>query len=461
MSTALLEHPEPADEVACRGSAAATLGELIARREARVGIVGLGYVGLPLARTIVEHRFAVLGFDIDVRKVQALNAGRSYIGHIPSASIAALRATGRFEATSDFGRLAEADVILICVPTPIDKHREPDLSFVISTAEAIQARLRRGQLIVLESTTYPGTTTEVVRPLLEASGLKCGTDFFIAYSPEREDPGNLDFSTGAIPKIVGGDGPDALRLTAALYGSFTSKVVPVSNPATAEAVKLAENVFRAVNIALANEMKLIYEAMGIDIWEVIEAAKTKPFGYMAFYPGPGLGGHCIPVDPFYLTWKAREYGITTKFIELAGEINNSMPQCVVERLSRVLDRKAGRGLAGAKILLVGIAYKKNIDDMRESPALKIFDLLEDRGGQVDYYDPFIPIVPMTRDHPNLAGRKSIRWNRARLASYDAVVIATDHDGIDYAGLSRSAKLIVDTRNALQRAGVTSDRVCKA
>jgi UDP-N-acetyl-D-glucosamine dehydrogenase len=442
-------------------SPAATLASLIATRAASIGVIGMGYVGLPLAKAIGEQRFSVVGFDADKGKVKALNAGESYIKHIGSQSIAALRTTGRFSATADFARLADCDVILICVPTPLNKHREPDLSFVVSTAKSIRRHLRHGQLIVLESTTYPGTTAEVVRPVLETSGLKSGVDFFLAYSPEREDPGNINFSTPAIPKVVGGDGATAAELATALYSALISKVVPVSSLATAEAVKLTENIFRAVNIALINELKLVYGAMGIDIWEVIEAAKTKPFGYMAFYPGPGLGGHCIPIDPFYLTWKAREFEVPTRFIELAGEINNAMPRFVVERLSTALDRTTHRGLNGANILLIGIAYKKNVDDLRESPSLKLIELIEERGGRVDFYDPFIPFVPRTRDHPQLAGRKSIAWDHALIASYDAVVIATDHDGIDYVGLSLAAKLIVDTRNALHRAGVADERVVKA
>ena len=444
-----------------RRSPAATLASLIATRAANIGVIGMGYVGLPLAKTIGEQRFSVVGFDADKGKVQALNAGESYIKHIRSQSISALRTTGRFSAAADFARLAHCDVVLICVPTPLNKHREPDLSFVVSTAKSIRRHLRRGQLIVLESTTYPGTTAEVVRPILETSGLKSGVDFFLAYSPEREDPGNINFSTPGIPKVVGGDGAAAAKLATAFYSAFISRVVPVSSLATAEAVKLTENIFRAVNIALVNELKLVYGAMGIDIWEVIEAAKTKPFGYMAFYPGPGLGGHCIPIDPFYLTWKAREFQVPTRFIELAGEINNAMPRFVVERLSAALDRTTHRGLNGANILLMGIAYKKNVDDLRDSPSLKLIELIEERGGRADFYDPFIPLVPRTRDHPQLTGRKSIAWDHARIASYDAVVIATDHDGIDYAGLSLTAKLIVDTRNALHRAGVADGRVVKA
>jgi UDP-N-acetyl-D-glucosamine dehydrogenase len=403
----------------------------------------------------------VIGIDIDAGKVAALREGRTYIHHLPAESFREPIARGRFLPSTDFAELARADAILICVPTPLTAHREPDLTYVENTARAIAPHIRPGQLVVLESTTYPGTTRDVVKPILEASGLKSGRDFFIAFSPEREDPGNMKFSTRSIPKVIGGDGKDAAAIADALYSTFVPKTVPVSSPETAEAVKLTENIFRAVNIALVNELKLVYGAMGIDIWEVIEAAKTKPFGYMAFYPGPGLGGHCIPIDPFYLTWKAREFQVPTRFIELAGEINNAMPRFVVERLSAALDRTTHRGLNGANILLIGIAYKKNVDDLRESPSLKLIELIEERGGRVDFYDPIIPLVPRTRDHPELAGRKSIAWDHALIASYDAVVIATDHDGIDYAGLSLAAKLIVDTRNALHRAGVADERVIKA
>ncbi|WP_336490118.1 nucleotide sugar dehydrogenase [Methylobacterium nigriterrae] len=442
-------------------SLAENLASRIAAREAGIGVIGMGYVGLPLARTAAEQGFEVVGLDIDRRKVKALNAGRSYISHISSESLADLRKGRRFSATSDFARLAELDVVIVCVPTPLNRHREPDLSFIVSTAQRIRRHLRRGQLIILESTTYPGTTNDVLKPILESSGLDSGVDFFLAYSPEREDPGNQDQSTAKIPKVVGGDGSTALDLAAAVYGALVSKVVRVSSPETAEAAKLTENIFRAVNIALANELKLVFEPMKIDIWEVIEAAKTKPFGFMPFYPGPGLGGHCIPIDPFYLTWKAREFGVPTRFIELAGEINDSMPRFVIERLSKALDQSARRGLNGASVLVVGLAYKKNVDDMRESPSLRIIDLIEGRGGRADYYDPFIPEIPSTRDHAELAGRRSIGWERSEIERYDAVIIVTDHDGIDYAELSRSAKLIVDTRNAIERAGVCKARVFKA
>jgi UDP-N-acetyl-D-glucosamine dehydrogenase len=430
------------------------------QRRARLGIIGLGYVGIPLALTAAKAGFKVLGFDIDEGRVQQINRGQSIIKHVSAEMMSEAVARG-FEATADFARLHESDAILICVPTPLTKQREPDLSFVEGTARAIAPRLRKGQLIVLESTTYPGTTEEVLRPIFEETGLRSGVDFFLAFSPEREDPGNPDFATAGIPKVVGGDGSDALALANALYSQLVVKTVPVSSAATAEAVKLTENIFRAVNIALVNELKVVYAAMGIDVWEVIDAAKTKPFGFMPFYPGPGLGGHCIPIDPFYLTWKAREYDIATRFIELAGEINTRMPYYVVTRIQEAIDRTQGRGLSGASILLLGIAYKKNVDDMRESPSLKLIELLEARGAKVDYHDPFIPVIPMTREHAELAGRKSVALTPAALARYAAVLIATDHDDLDYETIVQHAKIVVDTRNACQKAGVQSDNIIKA
>jgi len=429
-------------------------------RKARIGIVGLGYVGIPLALTAAKAGFTVLGFDIDAPRVDQLNRGESFIKHIPAELIGAAVREGKFEATADFERLSEPDAILIAVPTPLTKHREPDLSYVENTARAIAPRLRRGQLVVLESTTYPGTTDEVIRPIFEATGLKSGQDFFLAFSPEREDPGNPDFGTSTIPKVVGGDGPEALALAEALYGQLIVKTVPVSSAATAEAVKLTENIFRAVNIALVNELKVVYAAMGIDVWEVIDAAKTKPFGFMPFYPGPGLGGHCIPIDPFYLTWKAREYDIATRFIELAGQINTRMPYYVVNKLAEAVDRN-GKAFAGSKILMLGIAYKKNVDDMRESPSLKLIELMEARGAHVDYHDPFIPVIPPTREHAALAGRTSVALDAQTLAGYDAVLIATDHDAVDYRLVVDAAKVVVDTRNACARAGIAEGRVIKA
>ncbi|MBL6458803.1 nucleotide sugar dehydrogenase [Belnapia sp. T6] len=428
---------------------------------ATIGIIGLGYVGLPLAQAIVERGYPVLGLDVDTTKVETLNRGETYIRHITAETVAAMGATGRFSATVDFDRLAECDLILICVPTPLNRYREPDLSYVEETTRAIAARLRRGQLIVLESTTYPGTTAQLMAPILEAGGLRSGSDFFLAYSPEREDPGNPQYSTAAIPKVVGGEGPEALELARLFYASIVAQAIPVSSSATAEAVKLTENIFRAVNIALVNELKVIYDAMGIDVWEVIDAAKTKPFGFMPFYPGPGLGGHCIPIDPFYLTWKAREFEINTRFIELAGEVNTRMPHWVVERLALALDQRLGRGLSRARVLLLGMAYKKNVGDLRESPSLRLMEMMEGRGAHVDYHDPYIPEVMRTREHPSLAGRRSIAWNLASIAEYDAVLIATDHDGLDYEGMVGAAKLVVDTRNVCARHGVSGANVVKA
>lgn len=433
----------------------------IEQREATVGIIGLGYVGLPLAVTAANAGFRVLGFDIDAARVTRINNAETVIKHLDGSILAQPIADGRFEATADFDRLADADAILICVPTPLTRHREPDLSFVVSTAEAVAKRLRAGQLVVLESTTYPGTTDEVLRPIFERGGLRSGSDFFLAFSPEREDPGNPDFGTSTIPKVVGGDGADALTLADKLYGSLVTRTVPVSSPATAEAVKLTENIFRAVNIALVNELKVVYEAMGIDVWEVIDAAKTKPFGFMPFYPGPGLGGHCIPIDPFYLTWKAREYEISTRFVELAGEINTSMPRRVVARLAGAMDERLRRGLNGARVLVLGIAYKKNIDDMRESPSLRLIELIEERGATTVYHDPHIAEIPMTREHAPLAGRRSVALTPEEIAGCDAVLIATDHDAVDYALVLDHARLVIDTRNAVNRLGLSMEKVVKA
>ncbi len=433
----------------------------IEKRDYAVGIVGLGYVGIPLALTACRAGFRVIGFDIDAPRVAQINAGECVISHIPTDAMAEAAANERFEATTDFTRLGEADAILIAVPTPLSKQREPDLSFVERTADEIAARLRPGQLVVLESTTWPGTTAEVLLPRLERSGLKSGRDFFLAFSPEREDPGNRDFATSSIPKVVGADEPQALQLALALYGALVTTVVPVSSAATAEAVKLTENIFRSVNIALVNELKLIYDKMGIDVWEVIEAAKTKPFGFMPFYPGPGLGGHCVPIDPFYLTWKAREFDVTTRFVELAGQINTMMPHYVVDRLAEALDRTSGRGLKDAEILVIGLAYKKNIEDTRESPSLRLIDILDKRGAQVSYHDPFVPVIGRIRAHPALAGRASVDLTPESLGRFDAVLIATDHDTVDYPALARHSRLVVDTRNALAKAGVTGGNVVKA
>lgn len=435
--------------------------EKLKSKSALVGVVGLGYVGLPLSMAFAEAGCSVLGFDVDPSKPAHIEGGQSYLKHITSERIERAVSEGLLSATTDFDRLSEPDAILICVPTPLTRHMEPDLSYVENTARAIANSLRPGQLVVLESTTYPGTTSEVVRPILEAAGLACGSDFWLAFSPEREDPGNLDFSTATIPKVVGADDAQARALAVALYNIFAKQLVEVSSSATAEAVKLTENIFRSVNIALVNELKLIYGRMGIDVWEVIDAAKTKPFGFMPFYPGPGLGGHCIPIDPFYLTWKAREYNLATRFIELAGQINNNMPEHVINELVVALDAKSGRGLNGSNILVVGLAYKKNVSDTRESPALRIIELLQIRGAKVDYHDPFVPEIPMTREHPELAGRQSIAWELSRISAYDAVLIATDHDGVDYRGLASAAKLVVDTRNACARAGANLSNVVAA
>ncbi len=433
----------------------------IASAEAVIGVVGLGYVGFPLA--LAGHRagFPVLGFDVNAGRVAAINRGEQVIKYIPAEAGAAAVASGRFAATDDFARLGEADAVLICVPTPLTRQREPDLSFVRATARSIAATLRPGQLIVLESTTYPGTTAEVVKPILEAGGLRSGIDFLLAYSPEREDPGNPHFDTASIPKVVGGEDEVALTVADALYRRLVVRTVPVSSTQTAEAVKLTENIFRAVNIALVNELKGVYAAMGVDVWEVIEAASTKPFGFMPFYPGPGLGGHCIPIDPFYLTWKAREFEIETRFINLAGEINTRMPHVVVDGLAAALDAQAGRGLNGAHVLVLGVAYKKNVDDMRESPALRLIELLEARGAEVAFHDPLVPEIPPTREYTALAGRRSRPLTGELVAGQDAVLIATDHDAVDYALVASRARLVLDTRNAMARRGLAGPRVVKA
>ncbi|MGH6924348.1 MAG: nucleotide sugar dehydrogenase [Propylenella sp.] len=448
----------PTDRPA-RSASFTTLMERIAARRATVAVIGLGYVGLPLAMALAATGNKVLGFDIDPEKAAALNDGRSYIGHIADERVREMRARG-FEATADISRLAAADAILICVPTPLSRNREPDLSYVVSTAEALAPHIRAGQLVVLESTTYPGTTVEVLKPVLEAGGLRSEESLFVAYSPEREDPGS-GFSPSRIPKVIGAEGPRAAEAAAALYAQFVERVVPVSSTQTAEAVKLTENIFRAVNIALVNELKLVYGAMGIDVWEVIEAARTKPFGFMPFYPGPGLGGHCIPIDPFYLPWKAREFDAPVRFVELAGEINTAMPRVVVDRLAAALDARTGKGLKGARVLIVGLAYKKNVDDMRESPALRVIELLESRGAVADYHDPFIPVIGPSREHGTLAGRESVPLDPAAVAGYDVALIVTDHDGIDWNSLVAAARLVVDTRNATRNVAAHRDRIVKA
>jgi UDP-N-acetyl-D-glucosamine dehydrogenase len=434
---------------------------LLESRKAHVGVIGLGYVGLPLAMAVARAGFSVTGFDTDEAKITAIAARRSYIEAVPDAILAHEVAEARFAATRDFAELGRCDVIIICVPTPLTRHREPDLSFVIRTCEDIAVTLRPGQLIVLESTTYPGTTDGPVKQALEKTGLVSGRDFFLGFSPEREDPGNRAFNTSTIPKVIAGEGAEAGALMQAFYGAVVKTTVPVSSTATAEAVKLTENVFRAVNIALVNELKVIYEAMGVDIWEVIDAAKTKPFGYMPFYPGPGLGGHCIPIDPFYLTWKSREYDLTTRFIELAGEINSEMPRRVVSRLAEALDRHCGRALSRSRVLVIGLAYKKNVPDIRESPSLKLIELIEERGAEAAYHDPHVAEIPKTRAYGNLMGRKSVPLDEHCVRGFDAVLVSTDHDGLDYAALARWSPLIVDTRNVFGRNGITAPHIFKA
>ena len=440
----------------------AALEQAFLNAKATVGVIGLGYVGIPLVSALYRPGFRIVGFDIDSERVNLLNAGQSPMKHIPTEHIREFRDSGRFEATGDFSKLAEVDAIIICVPTPLSKHREPDLSYIENTARVIAQHLRPGQLIALESTTYPGTTKEVVRKILEDNTpYKSGRDFFLAFSPEREDPGNEGYTAATIPKVVGGDGPDALRLARALYGKIIAKIVPVSTLETAEAVKLTENIFRAVNIALVNELKVIYSAMGIDVWEVIDAAATKPFGFMPFYPGPGLGGHCIPIDPFYLTWKAREFDIHTRFIELAGEINNNMMRYVVDGLNRAMNRRFKTTVNGSDILLVGLAYKKNVDDMRESPALKIWKMITNMGGRVAYHDPYVPVVPKSRAHADLKGQKSVDLTPENLKKFHACMIVTDHDNIDYKTLVEHCPLVIDTRNACERAGLSGANIVKS
>jgi UDP-N-acetyl-D-glucosamine dehydrogenase len=424
-----------------RGSERAVLLKKIESRSAVVGIVGLGYVGLPLMLRFSEVGFRVLGFDIDASKVKALNAGKSYIEHIAASHIAKARKAG-FEATTDFTRAAEADALILCVPTPLNKYREPDLSFIIDTTESLVPHLRRGQLVSLESTTYPGTTDEELLPRMEARGLKVGEDIFLVFSPEREDPGNPDFTTRTIPKVCGGVTPACQEVGVALYGAVIDRVVQVSSTRAAEMTKLLENIHRAVNIGLVNEMKIVADRMGIDIHEVIRAAATKPFGFVAYHPGPGLGGHCIPIDPFYLTWKAREYGVHTRFIELAGEVNASMPDYVIAKIAAALNQQR-KAIKGSRVLVLGIAYKKNVDDMRESPSVILMEKLRDLGADVSYSDPHIPVFPKLREHK--FDLKSVALTPKALASYDCVLVATDHSRFDYETIRKHAKLIVDSR----------------
>jgi UDP-N-acetyl-D-glucosamine dehydrogenase len=427
----------------------------------KIAIVGLGYVGLPLSLQFARSDTAVLGLDIDEAKVKALNAGKSFIKHIESSSVAEAVTTGRFTASSDFSRVKEVEAVIICVPTPLNKNREPDISYILNTGKSIAPHLRKGTLVVLESTTYPGTTDEDLRRVLEAgSGLKAGSDFHLAFSPEREDPGNPNSKVALIPKVIGGFTPACLQRAQAVYCRAIKNLVPVSSCRVAEATKLTENIFRSVNIALVNELKIVYTAMDIDIWEVINAAKTKPFGFMPFYPGPGLGGHCIPIDPFYLTWKAREYVQNTRFIELAGEINSAMPEYVIQQTVTALNTRR-KALNGSKILVLGLAYKADVDDDRESPSYVLMTLLKDRGAKVSYYDPHVPVIRPTREHPQWAGVKSVRWDARTIKRFDLVLIATKHAAVDYAALAKWAPCIVDTRNAMAAISTRPGQVQKA
>ena len=427
----------------------------------KIAIVGLGYVGLPLALQYTRSGVEVLGLDIDPAKVNSLNQGKSYIKHIESPAVAQAVNAGHFSATTDFKRICETEAVIICVPTPLNKNREPDISYIIDTGSSIAPHLQKGMLVVLESTTYPGTTDEDLRAVLEkGSGMKAGVDFYLAFSPEREDPGNAQSKVEIIPKVIGGYTPACLERAKAVYGRAIKTMVPVSSCRVAEATKLLENIFRSVNIALVNELKLVYTAMGIDVWEVIQAAKTKPFGFMPFYPGPGLGGHCIPIDPFYLTWKAREYSQHTRFIELAGEINTSMPMYVVNRAAEALNSQR-KAVNGSRILIVGLAYKPNVDDERESPSYTLMELLKARGAEAAYYDPYVPIIRPTREHAHWAGTRSVEWNRQIVGSFDAAIVATNHQVVNYQELADWSPCIVDTRNAMAGVKVKDGQVWKA
>ncbi len=426
-----------------------------------IAIIGLGYVGLPLCLQFARSGATVLGVDIDPSKIEAITAGRSYIKHIEASSIAEMAAAGRLSATTDFSRIREAGAVIICVPTPLSRNREPDISFILETGRALAPHLARGTVVVLESTTYPGTTDEDLRAVLEAgSGLKAGDDFHLAFSPEREDPGNDLSQVKVVPKVIGGLTPACLEKARAVYSRAIDTLVPVSSCRVAEATKLLENIFRSVNIALVNELKIVYDAMGIDVWEVINAARTKPFGFMAFYPGPGLGGHCIPIDPFYLTWKAREFGQNTRFIELAGEINTRMPEYVVHRVADALNER-GKAVKGSRILVLGLAYKPNVDDMRESPSFILMDQLNTRGAILEYHDPYVPVVPPTREHPHYTGNRSVPWDRNTIESFDLVLISTNHACVNYRELADWAPCIVDTRNAMAGIPTAPGQVLKA
>ena len=445
--------------MATKTDAFETLNQSILQNSAIVGVVGLGYVGLPLIHAFVNAGFSTLGFDVDSEKIAQLGQGRSYIKHIPSEWIQTWQTDSKFSATDDMSRMEEADVILICVPTPLTENRDPDLKYVELTAEAIAESLRIGQLIVLESTTYPGTTKDVLSPILAKSGLTIGEDYFVAYSPEREDPGNPDFSASRIPKVIGGMDPASLKLAEALYGQAVVETVPVASCEIAEACKILENTYRSVNIAMVNELKMLFDQLGIDIWEVIDAAKTKPFGFQAFYPGPGLGGHCIPIDPFYLSWLARRLEIPTRFIELAGEINSQMPQYVIRQLADALNQ-VGKPIRGSKIGLLGVAYKKDVDDPRESPSFKLMELLFEKGGEVSYNDPHIPVLPAMR-HYDVPRLTSETLDEDFLASQDVILIATDHSAYDWPFIVRHSQLIVDTRNATASVTEGREKIFKA
>jgi UDP-N-acetyl-D-glucosamine dehydrogenase len=426
-----------------------------------VAIIGLGYVGLPLSLQFARSGVGVLGLDIDSAKTESLNGGRSYIKHIEDAAIQEQLSAGLFAASTDLSRVREVEAVVICVPTPLNRNREPDISFIVETGKAIAPHIRPGALIVLESTTYPGTTDGELRSAIEDnSGLKAGVDFHLAFSPEREDPGNPDSKVSVVPKLVGGLSPACLDKAVALYQRAVATVVPVSSCRVAEAAKLLENIFRSVNIALVNELKVVYAAMGIDIWEVIAAAKTKPFGFMPFYPGPGLGGHCIPIDPFYLTWKAREFEQHTRFIELAGEINTGMPDYVIGRVADALNSRR-KPISGSRILVLGLAYKPNVDDERESPSYRLLEKLKQRGAHVDYHDPYVPVIRPTREHPQWAGIESVTWNRATISKFDVVLIATAHARVNYQELAEWSPCIVDTRNAMAAVQVSPGQVWKA
>jgi UDP-N-acetyl-D-glucosamine dehydrogenase len=427
----------------------------------KIAIIGLGYVGLPLSIQFAQSGVSVLGLDIDPVKIKLLNSGQTYIKHVPPAAIAAQLDAGLFSASGNFTRIAEVEAVIICVPTPLNKNREPDISYVLETGKAVAPHLKPGTVVILESTSYPGTTDQDLRNVLEEhSRMKAGVDFHLAFSPEREDPGNPNSKVGLIPKIVGGLTPACRDKAVAVYSRAIEKIVPVSCCRTAEAAKLLENIFRSVNIALVNELKMVYEAMGIDIWEVIEAAKTKPFGFMPFYPGPGLGGHCIPIDPFYLTWKAREYGQCTRFIELAGEVNTSVPLYVVRKTVEALNHHR-KPLRGSRILVLGLAYKANVDDMRESPAFHFLDRFQAGGAEVAYYDPLIPVIGPTREHGNWQGLRSVAWDQASIESFDAVVICTAHSAINYRELAGWAPCIIDTRNAMKGLEAKANQIWKA